>query len=293
MRYFTKYDRQIEKKKFNSLATRQKIKHYVKIAYKKANFCKLECCKRSQRKENIYETHELFSHMAQVRLRQKTKDLLGNKECSKKSKLQTQQRKYIKAFLVMYFGYLNQLITDQLAEYVEYKNKSISHVLLLEKRLLRSTIGTKKELKELLIASDLFQNEVKTKKLKIITHGEGILPALQYELGVNLALKSYYIISQLHTTYIQVTLYQVVQTTETDEEASAIIIQNETLLTEDIYDLLCKYMWSHAELEKNLIQCCALHQEGFSSLKNYKYFITKVKAFILKKVVLDCLFTNI
>ncbi|KAG2237884.1 hypothetical protein INT48_002188 [Thamnidium elegans] len=293
LQYFTKYDRRIEKKKFNNLATRQKTKHYVKIAYKRANICKLECCKRSQRKENIYETHELFSHMTQIRLRKKTKDLLGDKVCSKKSKLQTQQKKYIKAFLVMYFGYLNQLIKDQSAEYIEYENKTISHVLLLEKRLLRSIIGTKKELKELLIASDLFQNEVKTKKLKIITHGEGILPALQHELGINLALKSYYVLSQLHTTYIQVTLYQVVQTTEMDEEASAIIIQNETLPIESIYDSLCKYMWTHAELDKNLIQCCTLHQEGFSSLKNHKFFTTKVKAFIVKKVVLNCLLTSI
>ncbi|GAA5795003.1 hypothetical protein HPULCUR_000354 [Helicostylum pulchrum] len=207
--------------------------------------------------------------MTQVRLLQKTKALLENKECSsKKRKLQTQQRKYIKTFLVMYFGYLNQLIQDQSVQNTEYENKkSIRHVLLLEKRLLRSIIGTKKELKEILIASDLFQNEVKTKKLKIITHGEGILPALQRELGLNLALKSYYVLSQLHTTYIQVTLYQVVQITETnEEEASAIIIQNETLPIESIYDSLCKYMWSHAELDNNLIQCCGLHQEGFSNL---------------------------
>jgi hypothetical protein len=67
---------------------------------------------------------------------------------------------------------------------------------------MNNVIGSKENLQELLFESGRLQKADKCRKARIITQGEGILPETQQKLGLNLALKSYFIVAQLHETYL-------------------------------------------------------------------------------------------
>lgn len=219
----------------------------------------------------------------QLALKSNMESLLSNKRVGPEYKLQTHQNKYIKSFLVIYFGYLNQLIQEQLKSVIGYENKKIGYVLFFERHL-DSVIGDRNKKKELFIASGLFQKQVKSKKIKILGQGEGILPIMQQELEIDLPLKSYYVLSQIRENNIQLTLFQVVQTTVIEEEAAAISLQNEIIPIENIYNSMCKYLWRQAGSDQSLIQTCDLHRDNILSLKNYKSFLARIKFYILRKV---------
>lgn len=203
------------------------------------------------------------------------------------------QQKYIKAFLMIYFGYLNEVILNNLPKKFSFEeNRKIGYIFNIEKRLLDEVFRSKEELNEILIASGIVKQGDESRKARIFTHGEGLLPALQHRLHIDLPLKSYYVQAQLLEDYIQVSLNQVVKVASSkEEEASAIVIQNNTISIENIYDSMCRNIWT-SYVESNdgsNINRCELHeeysydegivqiQETLYSLDDYENFLAKLK----------------
>lgn len=120
--------------------------------------------------------------------------------------------------------------------------------------------------------------------MQINTQGEELLPVLLQRLNLELPLKSYYVLSQLHATYIQITLKQVVKIASNEEEVAAITIQNETIPINDIYEELLKNIWRHIILNEVLVINCPLHCGNFTILSNYKEFTKRMKVYIEKTV---------
>jgi hypothetical protein len=203
------------------------------------------------------------------------------------------QQKYIKAFLMIYFGYLNEVILNNLSKKFSFEeNRKIGYIFNIEKRLLDEVFRSKEELNEILIASGIVKQGDESRKARIFTHGEGLLPALQHRLHIDLPLKSYYVQAQLLEDYIQVSLNQVVKVASSkEEEASAIVIQNNTIPIENIYDSMCRNIWT-SYVESNdgsNINRCELHEqynydegivqikETLYSLDDYENFLAKLK----------------
>lgn len=203
----------------------------------------------------------------------------------------THQQRYIKTFLVLYLGYINELVIDQLkTNFGNLESRKIGFVLSLEKKLLHDIFVSKRCFRELLFASGILQSHDSSRKVQIITRGESLLPALSQESNLDLPLKSYYVLSQLHTSYIQTTLHQVVKLATTEEEAASITLQDEFLPIENMNDALSKNIWNCLKSNTSLMKCCPLHKDNFLTLKNYKEFMIKMNLYIFEKVNLYFIF---
>lgn len=199
--------------------------------------------------------------------------------------------KYAYLFLMMYLSYLNELVMNQLHQYIGngWREKKIGYVISVEKVLLDDMIGSKKYLQELLAGSGMLEKDDKYRKVEIVTQGEGILPAIQRNLGLDIALKSYFVVVQLHQTHIQIALHQVVQLSSREENASTIIVEDEMIHIDHVNDTLCKEILNHYRLN-NGISYCTLHKDtkddscNLYSLPNYKNTFTKLKHHVFEIV---------
>ncbi|KAG2236863.1 hypothetical protein INT48_002676 [Thamnidium elegans] len=121
--------------------------------------------------------------------------------------------------------------------------------------------------------SGIIRNDDVSKKLKIITPWEGLLPVIQKYWELKLPSLSRFILTQLHENYIQLTLNQVVKASSLEEgdidEEKTIIIQDETIPIQNIYNSLCVNTWNHLIENNNLIRLCNVHKErdDYKSLK--------------------------
>ncbi|KAI7890470.1 uncharacterized protein EV154DRAFT_511332 [Mucor mucedo] len=77
---------------------------------------------------------------------------------------------------------------------------------------------------------------------------------------LNFKIKSYFVVAQTFTKHIQLTLHQVVRLASKDVEAATIIVEDEIIHIDDVYDTLCKEVWK-------AIQCnchfdyCPIHKD--------------------------------
>lgn len=219
-------------------------------------------------------------------------DILNKGFSSQEILISTQDPKYIEAFMLLYFGYINEIVLSGL--YTEQPNVDntrtrIGYLVSMEKRLLNSIVGTKKHLKELVFESGLVKNNDEYKKLRIITQGEGLLPAIQKQIKLELPIKSCFVLAQLHENHVQLTLNQVVTDIGLgdDEAQEAIVLQDEIVSIENMYETLCINMWSNITQNTNLVQFCYLHCENdetlFTLIPKNK-FTESLREFISTKV---------
>lgn len=183
-----------------------------------------------------------------------------------------QHRRYVSVFLMIYLGYLNDWILDTLLSlskeeeqldtddytHLNKNSDNIGYIVNVEKRLLDDVIGGKEELKDLMIASGMIQKNKKEDNLKntlIVTQGEGLLPMMEKKFKLDVPLKSCYVQAQLHQDYVQLTLYQVVklESHEEKEGAASIIVQDKIIPVENIYDSICKRIWSNIIFSDNVL----------------------------------------
>ncbi|KAG2209182.1 hypothetical protein INT47_005474 [Mucor saturninus] len=214
---------------------------------------------------------------------------------SKKSKEQLkpqnlvvlQQNKYKQLFLLMYFAYLDKTVTEQATQCFGngWTKHNVGTTLSVEKRVLDEIIGSRKTLQKILVGSGMLQKDEKNKKTVIITQGEGLLPAIQEHIGLNLALKSHYVLAQLSTDYIQISLHQVVKISSPKESAAAVVIQDEIIQIEDVCDALSRHVWRCIE-SGNQIEYCSLHNKTGShktfSPRNYSNVLMLLKQHTIK-----------
>ncbi|GAA5804836.1 hypothetical protein HPULCUR_010344 [Helicostylum pulchrum] len=176
--------------------------------------------------------------------------------------ISTYKPKYINAFVLMYVIYIKEEILNKLPDHLisDQMDTKIGYAISIEAMLLNNTIGTRNSLQDIIYASGLVPKVDDSKKLRITTQGERILPAIQKSLKLEFSLKSYFLVCQLHEDYVQLSLHQVVTAPSSEEEEQeSIIVQDEILNIPNIYDSLCMSMWQNLVQDSSLIELCKVH----------------------------------
>ncbi|GAA5806592.1 hypothetical protein HPULCUR_012132 [Helicostylum pulchrum] len=188
---------------------------------------------------------------------------LLNKELSNgEALISTYKPKYINAFVLMYMIYIKEEILNKLPDHLisDHTDMKIGYAISIEAMLLNNTIGTKDSFRDIIFASGLVPKDDDSKKLRITTQGEKILPAIQKSLKPEFSLKSYFLVCQLHEDYVQLSLHQVVTAPSSEEEEQeSIIVQDEILDIPNIYDTLCTSMWQNLVQDSSLVELCEMH----------------------------------
>ncbi|KAG2235812.1 hypothetical protein INT48_003924 [Thamnidium elegans] len=221
-------------------------------------------------------------------------NILSAESHNKDIMVPTQQQVYIKAFVFIYMIYINVIVSRKTLKITGGNdNKKIGYAITVEKMLLQRLLVTEDELRDIIYASNLVQENDSYKKLRITTQGEGLLPVIQQSFKLQFPLKSFFVVAQLHEDYVQLTLNQVVTESGSDHEVQeTIVIQEEIIPIPNIYDSLCFNMWSNITEVSSLIQLCDTHK-GYNdnelldifSLKNQAEFTNNLKEYISKEIL--------
>ncbi|KAI8087094.1 hypothetical protein BDF21DRAFT_413720 [Thamnidium elegans] len=211
---------------------------------------------------------------------------------SAEDSVSTEQKKYIKAFVLMYMIYIKHLISNKLSTnaHTEKSHIKIGYMVSIEKMLLDHVIGNnKRDFQGLVLESGLVPKDDPSKKLRVVTQGEVLLPAIQ-RLSVQLKfpLKSYFVLAQLHEDYVQLTLNQVV--TSPCSEQESIILQDNIIRIPNMYDSLCFLMWNKLTQNTCLIQLCNVHKSDGTelfSLKTKSEFMIHLKEYISNNILAE------
>ncbi|KAI8094001.1 hypothetical protein BDF21DRAFT_86107 [Thamnidium elegans] len=205
-----------------------------------------------------------------------------------------QQQVYIKAFVLIYIIYINVIISRKTLKIAGGNdNIKTGYAITVEKMLLQKLLVTEDELRDMIYASNLVQEDDSYKKLRIITQGEGLLPVIRQSLKLQLPLRSFFVVAQLYEDYVQLTLNQVVTESGLDhEDQETTISQEEIIHIPNIYDSLCFNMWSNITEDSSLIQLCDTHK-GYNdnelldifSLENQAEFTNNLKEYISKEIL--------
>ncbi|KAI9258435.1 hypothetical protein EDC94DRAFT_675763 [Helicostylum pulchrum] len=190
------------------------------------------------------------------------KAILTKELFNEETLISSNKPEYIKAFVLMYMIYIKEEILNKLPDHLisDHTDMKIGYAISIEAILLNNTIGTKDSLQDIIFASGLVPKDNDSKKLRITTQGERILPAIQKSLKLELSLKSYFLICQLHEDYVQLSLHQVVTVPSSEEEEQeSIIVQDEILDIPNIFDSLCTSMWQNLVQDSSLIELCEMH----------------------------------
>lgn len=140
-------------------------------------------------------------------------------------------------------------------------NVNIGYAVSIEKIMLENIIGTKKDLQEAIYASGLINKSDVSKKLVVITQGEVLLPVIKRHVKLNFPLNTYFVLTQLHEDYIQLTLNRVVTNCSTEEkERESVVMQEEIIPIKNIYKSFCINMWENIVEESGLTQLCDEHK---------------------------------
>jgi hypothetical protein len=154
----------------------------------------------------------------------------------------TKKYLYIEAFLALYFSCIDKYLSIYCKNLFE--DGHVSYVVCVEKKLLDDFKLSKEKLRRLMYEGGMTQFDGdNSKQCKIITKGEGLLPAIQKASDFKLPIKAYYVLAQIHRNYIQLTLNQVVKVSADNDEATEIIIRDKLIPIEDIDgSLLCQHL---------------------------------------------------
>ncbi|KAI7894943.1 uncharacterized protein EV154DRAFT_477724 [Mucor mucedo] len=202
----------------------------------------------------------------------------------------TDQKKYIRLFLMMYWGYINGQIACRLQEHPQenLEKLKIGYFISIEKPLMDYVYGSKENFQKILLGSGILQERNETIKARIVTPEEiEILSIVQQKFNLNLPLKSYFLLAQLHDTYIQLTLKQVVQISSSEKDASSILLDTRIIKIDSIDDTVCKYFWKHVKFNftKNMSMshnktsrnCCDIN-----SIQNHKNALAELKKYLME-----------
>lgn len=202
------------------------------------------------------------------------------------------QPSYIYFFMITYFYYLNKLVEEELKGDFgnDWREENIGYDVCVNKSILDNFFGSKEILNELLYVGGILQKNNEHRKAQISTHSEEILPVIQQKLEyLEFKMKSYFVVVQTYPTHIQLTLHQVVKISSSKENSATIIIQDQIIQIEDVYDTLCKKIWANMSLNGH-IEYCNTHKDipsalyDFGLLQNYSNIYQKLKSCVVKLV---------
>ncbi|GAA5800186.1 hypothetical protein HPULCUR_005611 [Helicostylum pulchrum] len=209
--------------------------------------------------------------------------LSNNSPCTNGASESTKQKVYIKAFLLVYMIYINEIISRKLLDRLNRGPMNIGYAVSIDKFLLEGVTGAIDVFKNILYASGLVPKDDNSMKLRVIMQGEGMLPAIQKYLNLELPLKSYFVLAQIHEGHIQLTLNQTVTDPDWKGEQESIIVEDEIVPIENIYDSFCLNVWRNIVENSDSIQLCDEHTDG-TSLKTKKEFEVIFMQYILENV---------
>lgn len=132
---------------------------------------------------------------------QEIEDILNIDFLPANNLIYTRQTHYIRAFLITYLFYINALISNGIPNSLSTDNTDlkIGYIISIEKLLLYNTFSSKKEFIKRIFESGIVRADDLSKKLRIITQGEGLLPVIQKYTQLKFPIKTYYVLAQLCT----------------------------------------------------------------------------------------------
>ncbi|KAI8075624.1 hypothetical protein BDF21DRAFT_423299 [Thamnidium elegans] len=222
------------------------------------------------------------------------KDILRGETPEETTLVSIQQQKYIKTFIRIYILYISEVVLSKLSSFIESNvDIKIGYAVTIEKILLEKLFGTEDNLRDIIYASGLIRKGDRFKKLRIITQGEGILPLIQQSYELEFSINSFFVLAQLHESYIQLTLNRVVTASDSNEDGSeSIITQDKIIHIPSIHDSFCLKMWNNIMADSTLIQLCDTHIKNDAiellelfSTKNLEKFKKNLRNYISKQVL--------
>ncbi|KAI7891454.1 uncharacterized protein EV154DRAFT_224841 [Mucor mucedo] len=142
----------------------------------------------------------------------------------------------------------------------------------IDKNLSDNVFGLIKKLEKSFFASGILGKEDNLRKAKFCTRGEEILPAIQHQYQhLDFSLKSYYVVAHISSKHIQLSLHQVVKLASPGEDPASIIIQDEMIQVDDVYDTLCKSIMKSLQV-KCQVDYCTTHKSQKDTQYDFQSF---------------------
>ncbi|KAI7891451.1 uncharacterized protein EV154DRAFT_224718 [Mucor mucedo] len=220
-------------------------------------------------------------------------DLFASKDesCGSDSKLFTTCHPgYMYFFMLTYLHCLNKQIEEKLESNFgkNWQANKIWYGVSIDKNLSDNVFGTMKKLEKSFFASGILGKDDELRKAKFCTRGEEILPALQNKYQhLDFRLKSYFVVAQISSKHIQLSLHQVVKLALPGEDPVSIIIQDEMIHIDDVYDTLCKSTMKSLQVNCQ-VDYCTTHksqkdtQYDFQSLEIYNNIYRNLKPCVVE-----------
>ncbi|KAI7888094.1 uncharacterized protein EV154DRAFT_321733 [Mucor mucedo] len=171
---------------------------------------------------------------------------------------------YMYFFMIIYLHCLNKQIEEKLESTVgsNWRNNKIWYGVSIDKNLSDNVFGTINKLEKSFFASGILGKDDDLRQAKFCTRGEEILPAIQHKYQhLDFNLKSYFVVAQISSKHIQLSLHQVVKLASPGEDPASIIIQDEMIHINDVYDTLCKNIMKSLQIDCQ-VDYCTTHNYG-------------------------------
>ncbi|KAI7891359.1 uncharacterized protein EV154DRAFT_602498 [Mucor mucedo] len=181
---------------------------------------------------------------------------------------------YMYFFMITYLHCLNKQIEAKLESIVgtNWKANNIWYGVSIDKKLLDTVFGSIKKLEKLFFASGIIKKDDDLRKAKFCTCGEEILPAVQHKYqDLDFRLKSYFVVAQVSSKHIQLSLHQVVKLASPGEDPASIIIQDEMIHIDDVYDTLCKSIMKSLQVNCQ-VDYCTTHKSQEDTQYDFQSF---------------------
>ncbi|KAG2200006.1 hypothetical protein INT47_000356 [Mucor saturninus] len=169
-----------------------------------------------------------------------------------------------------------------------WRANNIWYAVSMDKKLLDTVFGSIQKLEKSFFASGILGKDNELRKAKFGTRVEEILPAIKHKYqDLGFRLKSYFVVAHISSKHIQLSLHQVVKLASPGEDPASIIIQDEIIDIDDVYDTLCKSIMK--SLQANCrVDYCITHksqedmQYDFQSFEIYKNIYRNLKPCIVE-----------
>ncbi|KAG2211247.1 hypothetical protein INT47_006367 [Mucor saturninus] len=197
---------------------------------------------------------------------------------------------YVYFFMITYLHCLNKQIEEKLESNVgsNWGANNIWYGVSIDKSILDTVFGSIKNLEKSFFASGILGKDDELRKAKFCTRGEETLPAIQHKYQyLDFSLKSYYVIAQISSKHIRLSLHQVVKLASPGEDPASIIIQDEIIHIDDVYDILCKSIMKSLQINCQ-VDYCTTHksqedtQYDFQSFEIYNNIYRNLKPCVVE-----------
>ncbi|KAI7891357.1 uncharacterized protein EV154DRAFT_222753 [Mucor mucedo] len=197
---------------------------------------------------------------------------------------------YMYFFVITYLHCLNKQIEEKLENTVRlsWRANKIWYGVSIDKKLLDTVFGSIKKLEKSFFASGILGKDDELRKAKFCTRGEEILPAIQHKYEhLDFRLKTHFVVAQISSKHIQLSLHQVVKLASPGEDPASIIIQDEMIHINDVHDTLCKSIMKSLQINCQ-VGYCTTHksqvdtQYDFQSLEIYNNIYQNLKPCVVE-----------